>query len=105
MKEKRPVEAHIEKIIDMGFDISKPEAPPFFKDKVLNKLFDSEEAPQAVFSWFSPKYQIALLACVLILNSYALLQSSTNNTDYESGLSSFAEAYNITSKEDASIIR
>jgi len=100
MQSKLPLQDRIDKTLEMTSDISKVQAPLFFKGKVLNKLFVEKES-NVIFEWFTPKLQLATLACVLVLNIYALIQYNQNN--YDAQVSDFAETYTLTSYDSDSL--
>lgn len=102
MKTKTSQQENIEKTLEMGLAISKVNVSPFFKGKVLNKIFEEkQEQLQTIFPWFTPKYQFAVLVCILVLNAYALIQYDKQN--YNDNISTFAQAYELSSNEDTSI--
>lgn len=77
---------------------------PFFKDKTMNVLFAEKEEKQTVWNWFTPKLQLATLACVVVLNVVAFSKLE-DSTSYDENLSEFAESYGLsTSDEEASIL-
>ncbi|MGC6430993.1 MAG: hypothetical protein ACON5F_08115 [Jejuia sp.] len=70
---------------------------PFFKDKTMNILFaEKEEKMQTVWSWFTPKLQLAILACVIILNVIAFTKLEATST-YDEDVTEFAESYGLSS--------
>ncbi len=74
---------------------------PFFKDKTMQKMFAQEEEEEQVWSWFTPKVQLATLVCVVILNILAFTQLNSGN--YDSGIDEFAEIYGLSSGSDMSL--
>ncbi|NER14153.1 hypothetical protein GWK08_11925 [Leptobacterium flavescens] len=95
MNKKTPIQEKIDKTIYMASEISEPKVSPFFKDKVINKLYAEREEPQPVPIWFAPKYQLVVLIALLILNSYVLYQYSESNR--EQNIDSFARNYDLSS--------
>ena len=76
---------------------------PFFKDKTMRKLFDAKVAEdKIVFSWFTPKLQLATLVCIISLNAFALIQLKT--TIYDSNVSNFGENYSLSNNNETSIL-
>ena len=76
---------------------------PFFKDKTMRKLFDAEvEEDKIVFSWFTPKLQLASLVCVIALNVFAFIQ--LKSTTYDSNVSNFSENYSLSTNSETSIL-
>ena len=100
MKNKLSIDKQVENTLEIGDSISKVQASPFFKDKVLNKMFAEKEA-RSIFSWFTPHLQLATLACVLVLNVYTFIQYSQSN--YDAKVSNFAETYTLSSGDSDSL--
>ena len=73
----------------------------FFKDKTMQRLFSEKEVEKVAWSWFSPKLQLATLACVVLINVYAVKQ--INSSKYDDSISSFASDYGITTENESSI--
>ncbi len=99
---------NIQNKIDSAFEaldaIENVNVSPFFKDKTMNVLFVEIEEKQSVWNWFTPKLQLATLACVVVLNviAFTKLQDSSS---YDENLTEFAESYGLsTSDDDTSIL-
>jgi len=75
---------------------------PFFKDKVMQRLFTEKEETATIWNWFLPKLQLATLACVVILNVIAFTQLQT--TTYNDNISQFAKTYGLSVSDDASVL-
>ena len=76
---------------------------PFFKDKTMRRLFAEKEEIVGVWNWFSPKLQLATLACVVVLNVVAFTQIYAYS--YDENLNDFAETYGLSSSDnDTSIL-
>jgi len=97
-------EKHISQQVESTFEsiesIEKVKVSPFFKDKVLNKLFIEKEE-KLIFAWFTPKYQFAALVFLFIFNTYALIQYNKQN--YNNNVSTFAQSYELSTNENESI--
>ena len=75
--------------------LERVELSPFFKEKTMQRIFSKKEKePQQVWSWFTPKLQLATLVCLLSLNAIVLKQLS-NNT-YSTNVNQFAESYELS---------
>lgn len=81
--------------------IQEVKVSPFLKDKVLNNLTAKVEETQKVWSWYTPKYQIATLIVVILLNVYAykVLTSDEYNTTVEE----FVDTYDFGDETYTSI--
>ena len=75
---------------------------PFFKDKMMQRLFAEKEEIAMGLSWFTPKLQLATLACVVVLNVFAFSQLQT--TTYDDNVNQFAETYGLSVSDDASVL-
>ena len=63
----------VKSALDSITHIQEIKTPPFFKDKTMRKLFDAKVAEEKiVFSWFTPKLQLATLVCIIALNAFCL---------------------------------
>lgn len=99
MKTNRSIEEQIDSTIDA---IENVNVSPFFKEKTMQRLFVKKEEEQIVWSWFTPKLQLATLACIVILNVMAF--SQLNTTTYHDNIDQFAESYGLTTQEDTLIL-
>ncbi|WP_159019566.1 hypothetical protein [Algibacter sp. L3A6] len=78
---------------------------PFFKDKAMQRLFSEKEEVVMRSSWFTPKLQLATLACVVILNVLAFTQlDSSGTSSYDENLNEFAETYGLSSSSTTSFL-
>ncbi len=88
---------NISEQVDSTFEvlkfIEKTTVSPFFKQKVLDKLFLKEK--DVVKLWFTPKLQLAAIALVLFINAVSLVyvfnEYNTNTID------NFAKEYSLSS--------
>ncbi|WP_303316036.1 hypothetical protein Q4Q34_13170 [Flavivirga abyssicola] len=74
---------------------------PFFKDKTMKRLFAEKEEEQLIWSWFSPKLQLATLVCFIVLNVLAFTQLNSN--EHDSDINDFAETYGLSSGSGTSL--
>ncbi|WP_033961555.1 hypothetical protein [Psychroserpens jangbogonensis] len=103
MKTNNNIQNEIDTIFDSVNHIKAVQASPFFKDKTLQRMFSEKlEEQQRVFTWFSPKLQLATLASVVVLNVFAItkLQEST----YNENVSQFAESYGLSTSTETSLL-
>ncbi len=100
----RNLQNQIDETLHVLDNIESVNVSPFFKDKTMNVLFAEKEEVQTGWSWFTPKLQLATLACVVILNVMAFTKLEETST-YEENVSEFAETYGLLiSDEDTSIL-
>ncbi|MDD7884852.1 hypothetical protein [Flavivirga sp. 57AJ16] len=86
------------KVVDTlnAMDVTEAvQVSPFFKDKTMQRLFVGQEDESLVWSWFSPKLQLATLVCIVVLNVLAFTQLNSNK--YDSNINEFAETYGLSS--------
>ncbi|KAA5821952.1 hypothetical protein FPF71_15715 [Algibacter amylolyticus] len=76
---------------------------PFFKDKTMQVLFAEKEEKQSVWSWFTPKLQLATLVCIVVLNVVAFSKMETASS-YDENLSEFAESYGLVASDNDTLI-
>lgn len=81
--------------------IQEVKVSPFLKDRILNNLTAEVEETQKVWSWFTPKFQIATLIIVILLNvyTYKVLTSDEYNTTVEE----FVDTYDFGDETYTSI--
>lgn len=88
-----------------AFDvIEEVNVSPFFKDQTMKRLFEERKEDIAIWSWFTPKLQLATLMCLVFLNVWAY--KTYNSNTYHSNLNEFAESYGLTvSETDTSLFK
>lgn len=81
--------------------IQEVKVSPFLKDRILNNVTAKVEETLKVWSWFTPKFQIATLIVVILLNVYAykVLTSDEYNTTVEE----FVDTYDFGDETYTSI--
>ncbi|KQC29775.1 hypothetical protein [Flagellimonas eckloniae] len=104
MNDKKFTPELIDELIDSASKIEAVNTPPFFKDKVLNKLSQVtvEKQRPDVLNWFTPKYQIAMLLLFAAVNIVAVYSYRSSNKQQE--LQTFAETYGFSQSESESIL-
>lgn len=97
MESKRNIDRLVEETLDSVSGIGPAKTPPFFKDKVLNRMAQTaveKEEGVRYLDWFTPKYQAAALIAFVVLNTVALLSSTTDS--YGDNVEDFAEVYGLS---------
>jgi len=105
MKSKRNIDQLVEQTLDSASSVEAVKAPPFFKDKVLNRMAQITAEGQEnsdILGWFTPKFQAAALICFVVLNGYALLSYATNS--YGENVENFAEVYGLSETDTDSYL-
>lgn len=105
MDNKRNIDRLVEETLESASGIEAVKTPPFFKDKVLNRMSQTivrEEETISILNWFAPKFQAAALICFVVLNGYALLSYSTDS--YGDNVENFAEVYGLSESDDDSYL-
>ncbi len=107
MKSKK----HIDQLVEESFDSisrqNKVKTSPFFKEKVLTRIAQSnslENDDIRFLDWFTPKYQAAALICFVVLNSVVLWSYTYNTDGYSENVEKLAEAYGISETETESYL-
>lgn len=94
MKKNKEIQNKIDLTFESANNIQNVDVPPFFKEKTLKRMFAVKENHDIyIFSWFSPKLQLATLACLVLLNVFAFIQ--INKKTYTENISSFATTYEL----------
>ncbi len=105
MKSKKNMNRLVEETLNSVSGIETVKTPPFFKDKVLNRMAQSaieKEEGVSILYWFTPKLQAAVLVCFVVINTVAVLSFTTDN--YVENVQDFAEVYGLTETETSSYL-
>ncbi len=105
MENRRNIDRLVEETLNSVSNIDTVKTPPFFKDKVLNRMAqqDAEKAEGVRFlDWFTPKYQAAALICFVLLNTIALLYNTSDS--YGENVEIFAEVYGLSETDTDSYL-
>ncbi|WP_350288167.1 hypothetical protein [uncultured Croceitalea sp.] len=103
---KTNTDQRIEYTLDSVSSIDTVKTPPFFKEKVLNRIAQEavkKESGVSYLDGFTPKYQAAALICFIILNAFALFSYNTDN-DYGENVENFAEVYGLSETDTDSYL-
>ena len=93
----------IQETFDVLTQIKEVEVSAFFSHKVLQKIENKKEEQEKVFSWFTPKLQLASFVLILLLNVSAIFYTFNNNVESNTTIETFAVDYNLQS-ENTSIL-
>lgn len=104
METNKEIQSKIDSTFDAMDAIETVNVSPFFKDKTMQRLFSEKEQVEQkmVWSWFTPKLQLATLACMLVLNVIAF--NNLQKSDYEENVDQFAETYGLSISDGTSLI-
>lgn len=102
MNKKDHIKQQVKEVLNATDSIKPVKASPFFKEKVLHRLFDKkEEELPTMFAWFTPKLQLATLLVVVAVNLVVFLSMDT--TDITETHTEFAEAYELSPNSEVTI--
>ena len=101
MKANKNVQDKIDNTFKVLDTIKPVNVSPFFKEKTMQRLFSEKEAVSTLWSWFTPQLQFATLACVVIVNLYAIQQ--VKSTNQEEAISSFASDYGLEPESESEL--
>jgi len=102
MNSKNSIEEQIDHVLEIGNSIDNVKASPFFKEKMMNRLFEeNNEEEKLIFTWFTPRLQLTSLVCIIALNIFAL--TNLDSTSYEDNINEFAESYGLSTTEETSL--
>ena len=102
METNRNIQNKIDNTLEAVDTIEVANVSPFFKGKTMNLLFAETQEPRTVWSWFTPKLQLATLVCVIVLNVIAF--TKLQETTYDENVSQFAESYGLTTSTETSLL-
>ena len=92
MKTHKDIQDKIDNTLKSVDTIEAVSVSPFFKDKTMNRLFVKQEEP-VLLNWFTPRLQLAILVCFVILNIVAFSEMKANN--YDENVNEFGETYGL----------
>lgn len=97
MESKKDIDRLVQETLDSVSGIDTVKTPPFFKDKVLQRMeqpaLENEDGVHFL-DWVTPKYQAAALIAFVVLNTIALLSYTTDS--YGDNVEDFAEVYGLS---------
>ncbi|MFP4845712.1 hypothetical protein [Winogradskyella sp. PE311] len=103
MKVDNEMNNKVQNTLESGEFIGEVEVSPFFKESVMHRIRnESEVVTDLNRSWFTPKLQLATLACVIILNIVAFNEMRTST--YDEDVNDFAESYGLSTNIESSIL-
>lgn len=102
MESNKNIQEKIDNTFKAAEAIEQVSVSPFFKDKTMQRMFSEKEEEKVAWSWFSPKLQLATLACVVVINVIAFTQ--VNKTSYDENINQFAESYGLTTSDSNSLL-
>ncbi|GEM_PF-5649885 len=89
------ISEQIENTFEVLSSIEKTTVSPFFKQRVLNKMFLKEEKSIVVKQWFTPSLQFEAIALVLLINAISLFYVFKENNS--NTMDNFAKEYSLSS--------
>lgn len=87
--------------LNVADTIQEVKVSPFLKDRILHNLTNEIDETQKVWAWFSPKFQLATLIIVILLNVYAYKVLISDN--YNTTVEEFVDTYNFGDETYTSI--
>lgn len=102
-KDMNDMQHKIKEVIDSADYLEKVSLSPFFKEKTMQRMFATQsETSPVVLAWFTPKLQLATLACVVLLNIFAFM--NLNSSTYNDNVQEFADSYGLSVSSDYSVL-
>ena len=98
MENKRNIDHLVEETLDSATSIKVVTTPPFFKDKVLNKIAQTNKEKEdrvPYLNWLTPRYQVVILIALVVVNTVALLAHKTDKS-YIENAEDFAKEYGLS---------
>lgn len=102
MKTNKDIDQKVKSTLDAFETVEHVSISPFFKDKMMNRLFLKKEEKQSSWSWFTPQLQFAMLALFIVVNVLTLTQLENDSTN-DAELDEFAQTYDLLENEVTSI--
>lgn len=94
------IQDNVKQTLEVCDTIEIVKAPPFFKDKTMQRLFAEKVEVISVWNWFTPQLQLATLVCVVVLNVFAFSQLKEDT--YSNAVNEFAETYGLSDDTELS---
>jgi hypothetical protein len=105
MEHNKDIQGKIDSTLDAMDVMEKVDVSPFFKDKTMQRLFLEKEVESVVWSWFTPKLQLATLVCIVVLNAFAFSRLNTSSgSTYDENIDQFAETYGLSGSSETSFL-
>lgn len=103
MNTHKDIQEQVDKAFASMENIQEVKVSPFFKEKTMRRLISKKEEIPFLWSWFTPKLQLATLIGVVVLNVLAYTQ--LNSDTYNDTVTEFADTYELSPNEDTSIVQ
>ncbi len=88
----------VQETLDSIESIKEVQVSPFFKENVMHQIRNAtEDIQEATWSWFTPKFQLVTLVCVVVLNVMAF--NNMKEKTYDQNVSNFAKSYGLSNTE------
>ena len=87
--------------LNVADTIQEVRVSPSLKDRILNNLSIEIDENHKVWAWFTPKFQLATLIVVVLLNVYAYKVLTSDN--YNTTVEEFVDTYNFGDETYTSI--
>ncbi len=101
MKANKNIQHKIDHTLESINSIETVHVSPYFKDKTMRRMFAEKEDSAPIWYWFSPKLQLATLACIIALNIIAFKNMKENS--YDKNINQFSETYGLSIENENSI--
>lgn len=104
MDGKRTTSKKVDEILNSVDGIETVKAPPFFKERTLQRLSQDhgKVAAPNLLGWFTPGYQVAAILVFIALNLFTLYSYYSSNEQQE--LQTFAQNYGLSTSNSESIL-
>lgn len=106
MEHKENIDRLVKETLDSASSIKSVKTPPFLKEKVLNRMAQtniSENDGIRYLNWLTPGYQAAILIILVIINAIALLSRISDNK-YVKNIENFVEVYGLSETDTDSYL-
>lgn len=96
------MENKVTKTLNVADKIESVKVSPFFKDKTMQKLFAEKETVKetTVWTWFTPKLQMATLVLVIAVNVWAFSKIASKSL-YQNNVSQLTETFGLNSDSES----
>jgi hypothetical protein len=99
MKNKEHIKKQVEATFKALDALEEVKVNYFFKQNVVQQLNNKKEEKTSILGWFTPRFQLATLGLLLLLNASAVLYAfSYPAQTIDAHLAAFAQEYSLQSE-------
>jgi hypothetical protein len=95
MEKDKNIQYQIESSFNAISDMDPVAVSPFLKQKIMQQLFIEKEKEAHIWTWFTPKWQLTILVCLMVINVFALFHVKPKVNKYEANIILFSKLFDL----------